>query len=77
MAFDEELIHIIDQHDIDLIILAGYMRILTPIFVSHYFGKILNIHPSLLPKFPGLNTHQKAIEASEKTHGVSVHFDVY
>ena len=74
MAFDEELIHIIDQHDIDLIILAGYMRILTPIFVSHYFGKILNIHPSLLPKFPGLNTHQKAIDASEKTHGVSVHF---
>ena len=50
------------------------MRILTPIFVSHYFGKILNIHPSLLPKFPGLNTHQKAIDASEKTHGVSVHF---
>ena len=74
MAFDEELIHIIDQHDIDLIILAGYMRILTPIFVSHYFGKILNIHPSLLPKFPGLNTHQKAIDASEKKHGVSVHF---
>jgi len=72
--FDRELISIIDQYGAELIILAGYMRILTPLFVSHYFGKILNIHPSLLPKFPGLNTHQKAIDASEKTHGVSVHF---
>jgi phosphoribosylglycinamide formyltransferase-1 len=50
------------------------MRVLTPLFVSHYFGKILNIHPSLLPKFPGLNTHQRAIDASETAHGVSVHF---
>ena len=50
------------------------MRVLTPLFVSYYFGKILNIHPSLLPKFPGLNTHQRAINASEKAHGVSVHF---
>jgi len=73
-AFDKELISIIDLHGVELIILAGYMRILTPLFVSHYFGKILNIHPSLLPKFPGLNTHQKAIDASEKEHGVSVHF---
>jgi len=73
-AFERELISIIDQHGVELIILAGYMRILTPIFVSHYFGKILNIHPSLLPKFPGLNTHQQAIDASEKIHGVSVHF---
>ena len=73
-AFDRELISIIDHHDAELIVLAGYMRILTPLFVSHYFGKILNIHPSLLPKFPGLNTHQKAIDASEKIHGVSVHF---
>ena len=73
-AFDSELISIIDQHEAELIILAGYMRILTPLFVSHYFGKIINIHPSLLPKFPGLNTHQKAIAASEKKHGVSVHF---
>ena len=67
-AFDEELISIIDLHGVELIILAGYMRILTPLFVSHYFGKILNIHPSLLPKFTGLNTHQKAIDASEKIH---------
>jgi len=73
-AFDRELISIIQQHRVELIILAGYMRVLTPLFVSHYFGKILNIHPSLLPKFPGLNTHQKAIDASEKIHGVSVHF---
>ena len=73
-AFDRELISIIQKHAAELIVLAGYMRVLTPLFVSHYFGKILNIHPSLLPKFPGLNTHQRAIDASEKVHGVSVHF---
>jgi phosphoribosylglycinamide formyltransferase 1 len=73
-AFDRELISIIQQHEVELIILAGYMRVLTPLFVSYYFGQILNIHPSLLPKFPGLNTHQRAIDASEKVHGVSVHF---
>ena len=73
-AFDRELISIIQQHGVELIVLAGYMRVLTPLFVSHYFGKILNIHPSLLPKFPGLNTHQRAIDASETAHGVSVHF---
>ncbi|MDC3391935.1 phosphoribosylglycinamide formyltransferase [Candidatus Thioglobus sp.] len=73
-AFDRELISIIQKHRAELIVLAGYMRILTPLFVSHYFGKILNIHPSLLPKFPGLNTHQRAIDASEKVHGVSIHF---
>jgi len=73
-AFDRELISIIEQHGVELIVLAGYMRVLTPLFVSHYFGKILNIHPSLLPKFPGLNTHQRALDASEKVHGVSVHF---
>ena len=73
-AFDRELISIINQNGAELIILAGYMRILTPLFVSYYFGKILNIHPSLLPKFPGVNTHQQAIDASEKKHGVSIHF---
>ena len=73
-AFDKELISIIDPHQAELIVLAGYMRILTPLFVSHYFGKILNIHPSLLPKFPGINTHQRAIDSSEKIHGASVHF---
>ena len=74
LAFDKELISIIDQHKVEVIILAGFMRILSPDFISKYFGKILNIHPSLLPKFPGLNTHQKAIESSEKIHGASVHF---
>jgi len=74
VAYDSELIRIINQHEVELIILAGYMRVLTPLFISHYFGKILNIHPSLLPKFPGLNTHQRAIDASENCHGVSIHF---
>jgi len=74
LAFDKELISVIDHHKVEVIILAGFMRILSPDFISKYFGKILNIHPSLLPKFPGLNTHQKAIESSEKTHGASVHF---
>jgi phosphoribosylglycinamide formyltransferase-1 len=73
-AFDKELISVIDQHNVEVIILAGFMRILSSDFVSKFFGKILNIHPSLLPKFPGLNTHQKAIESSEKIHGTSVHF---
>jgi phosphoribosylglycinamide formyltransferase 1 len=74
LAFDKELISVIDQHKVEVIILAGFMRILSSDFISKYFGKILNIHPSLLPKFPGLNTHQKAIESSEKIHGASVHF---
>ena len=72
--YDKELIQKINQHEPELIILAGFMRILTPLFTSYFFGKILNIHPSLLPKFPGLNTHQKVIEASEKYHGATVHF---
>jgi phosphoribosylglycinamide formyltransferase 1 len=73
-GFDEQLITIIDELDISLIILAGYMRILSSDFIHHFDGKILNIHPSLLPKFPGLNTHRKAIDAKEKYHGVTVHF---
>ena len=72
--FDQELIKIIDSHDIELVILAGYMRILTPLFVDHFSGKILNIHPSLLPKYPGLETHKKAINSSDKQHGATVHF---
>ncbi len=64
----------IDQHDPDLIILAGFMRILLPSFVNRFRGKILNIHPSLLPKFKGLDTHQRALEAGEKRHGATVHF---
>ena len=73
-AFDMELISIIDRLDVELIILAGYMKILSPNFIHHFFGKILNIHPSLLPKYPGLDTHKRAINAFEKHHGASVHF---
>jgi phosphoribosylglycinamide formyltransferase-1 len=72
--FDKQLITMIDEIDISLIILAGYMRILSSDFIHHFAGKILNIHPSLLPKFPGLNTHRKAIDAKEKYHGATVHF---
>ena len=73
-AFDNELISIIDKLDVEVIILAGYMRILSPLFINHFSGKILNIHPSLLPKYPGLNTHQRAIDACDKEHGATVHF---
>ena len=72
--FDKQLITIIDELDIGLIILAGYMRILSSDFINHFAGKIINIHPSLLPKFPGVNTHRKAIDAKEKYHGATVHF---
>ena len=74
LGFDQEIMKFIDNYQAEVIILAGYMRILSADFISKYSGKILNIHPSLLPKFPGLNTHQRAIDASEKKHGASVHF---
>ncbi|MCW7548538.1 phosphoribosylglycinamide formyltransferase [Photorhabdus sp. APURE] len=73
-AYDEALKHAIDQYQPDLVVLAGYMRILTPDFVQHYLGRLLNIHPSLLPKYPGLHTHRKAIENGDTEHGTSVHF---
>jgi len=73
-AFDALLSTEIDKHQPDLIILAGFMRILTTEFVNKYQGKMLNIHPSLLPKYPGTNTHQRAIDAGDEVHGVSVHF---
>ena len=73
-TFDNELISVINKLDVELIILAGYMRILSPLFINHFTGKILNIHPSLLPKYPGLNTHQRAIDACDKEHGATVHF---
>lgn len=72
--FDAKLIRTIDEYQPDLIVLAGFMRILTPDFVRRYEGKLLNIHPSLLPKYPGLNTHQRAIEANDSNHGVTTHF---
>ncbi|YCO04466.1 phosphoribosylglycinamide formyltransferase [Vibrio sp. VNB-15] len=73
-AFDAELMKQIDEYQPDVIILAGYMRILSSEFVSHYMGKMINIHPSLLPKYPGLHTHQRALDAGDKEHGTSVHF---
>jgi len=71
---DKEIMKVIDDSRAVVIILAGYLRILSPEFIEKYIGKILNIHPSLLPKFKGLNTHQRAIDAAEKIHGASVHF---
>lgn len=73
-AFDAALIQTIDAHQPDLVVLAGFMRILTPGFVQHYAGRLLNIHPSLLPKHKGLHTHQRALEAGDTEHGCSVHF---
>jgi phosphoribosylglycinamide formyltransferase-1 len=72
--FDQTLSNIIDQYNPEIVILAGFMRILGAEFTHQYSGKMLNIHPSLLPKFQGLNTHQRAIEAKENQHGVSIHF---
>ena len=72
-AFDTALIKEIDQHAPALVVLAGFMRILTPTFVAHYQGRLVNIHPSLLPAFPGLHTHQRAIEAGCKFAGATVH----
>lgn len=73
-AFDTELMRVIDAYSPGLVVLAGFMRILTPAFTDHYLGRMLNIHPSLLPKYQGLHTHQRAIDAGESHHGVSVHF---
>jgi len=72
--YDAALQKLVDSYQPDLIILAGFMRILSDDFVQHYSRKMLNIHPSLLPKFKGLNTHQRVIDAGEKEHGCSVHF---
>jgi phosphoribosylglycinamide formyltransferase-1 len=73
-AFDAALIQAIDAHQPELVVLAGFMRILTPGFVQHYAGRLLNIHPSLLPRHKGLHTHQRALEAGDAEHGCSVHF---
>jgi phosphoribosylglycinamide formyltransferase-1 len=72
-AFDAELARAIDAHSPDLIMLAGFMRILTDGFIARYPRRILNIHPSLLPSFPGLRTHARALEAGVKVHGATVH----
>lgn len=73
-AFDAALMQAIDSFDPQLVVLAGFMRILTPGFVRHYAGRLLNIHPSLLPKYKGLHTHQRALDAGDSEHGCSVHF---
>jgi len=73
-AYDQALGDLIDEYQPGLVVLAGFMRILTPALVNRYHGRMFNIHPSLLPKFRGLHTHQRAIEAGEKVHGASVHF---
>ena len=73
-SFDQALILAIDEYQPNLVVLAGFMRILTPEFVRHYQNRLLNIHPSLLPSYQGLHTHQKAIEAGDVEHGCSVHF---
>ncbi|CAB3799883.1 Phosphoribosylglycinamide formyltransferase [Paraburkholderia ultramafica] len=73
-SFDAALAKEIDGFAPDLVVLAGFMRVLTPGFVDHYAGRMLNVHPSLLPSFPGLKTHQQALDAGVRLHGASVHF---
>lgn len=73
-AFDAALAECIDQFQPDLVVLAGFMRILSEGFVRHYEGRLMNIHPSLLPSFPGLHTHQRALEEGVRIHGCTVHF---
>jgi phosphoribosylglycinamide formyltransferase-1 len=72
-GFDRKLIKLIDPYQPDVIVLAGYMRILTEGFIDHYSPRMLNIHPSLLPRYQGLNTHQRALDAGDHEHGVSIH----
>lgn len=73
-AFDAALMAEIDRHRPDLVVLAGFMRVLTDPFVTHYTGRLLNVHPALLPAFPGLHTHERALAAGVKVHGCTVHF---
>ena len=72
--FDTRMVQKLDKYKPDLIVLAGFMRILSYAFIQAYEGKILNIHPSLLPKYPGLNTHQRVLESGDSLHGISIHF---
>jgi phosphoribosylglycinamide formyltransferase-1 len=73
-SFDRAMSDVIDGYDPELIVLAGFMRILSPWFVNRYEGRILNIHPALLPAYPGLDTHQRVLESGDKHHGSTVHF---
>lgn len=74
VSFDQALMELIDSYQPDLVVLAGFMRILTAAFVEHYSGRMLNIHPSLLPAYKGVHTHQRALEDGAQQHGASVHF---
>jgi len=73
-AFDHALLNLLDGYAPDLIALAGFMRVLGSEFVQHYAGRIINVHPSLLPEFPGLDTHERALRAGVSEHGASIHF---
>jgi phosphoribosylglycinamide formyltransferase-1 len=73
-AFDQRLIEILESYNPDLIVLAGFMRILSGVFIDKYLGRLINIHPSLLPKYPGLETHRKVLENKDTHHGVTVHY---
>jgi phosphoribosylglycinamide formyltransferase-1 len=73
-AFDQALVDALNVHRPDLVVLAGFMRILTPIFTNAYAGRLINIHPSLLPSFPGIDTHERALAEGVKLHGCTVHF---
>ncbi|MCN4143690.1 MAG: phosphoribosylglycinamide formyltransferase [Thiohalomonas sp.] len=73
-SFDAELTQCIEKYQPQLIVLAGFMRILTDDFVNHFYGKMINIHPSLLPKYRGIHTHQRALEAGDDIHGLSIHY---
>jgi len=73
-VYDRELGDLLDRHAPDLVVLAGFMRILTPEFVARFAGRLLNLHPSLLPKYPGLDTHRLVLENGDPVHGATVHF---
>ncbi|MCG1041527.1 phosphoribosylglycinamide formyltransferase [Mycetohabitans sp. B8] len=73
-AFDAALAQVLDAHEPDLVVLAGFMRVLTPAFVERYAGRMMNVHPSLLPSFTGLHTHQRVLDAGVAVHGATVHF---
>jgi phosphoribosylglycinamide formyltransferase 1 len=73
-GFERIVTATLDAREVDVVVLAGFMRILSPEFTAHYAGRLLNIHPSLLPKYTGLHTHQRVLEAQDREHGASVHF---
>jgi len=73
-AFDQSLVDELCAHSVDLVVLAGFMRILTPVLIKPFIGRLLNVHPSLLPRYPGLKTHQRALDANDAEAGATVHF---